>query len=71
MTGLPIITEEAKAKTKNVPIFMLIKNLVILGVGYGIAWLVWVFGDSETYKQRIQIAKDYDGQWFMLALVVL
>ena len=71
VTGLPIITEEAKAKTKNVPIFMLIKNLVMLGVGYGIAWLVWAFGDSATYQQRIQIAKDYDGQWFMLALVVL
>ena len=62
-TGLPDVTEEEKAKLRTggrSPIAIFLKSLIMPAIGYGIANLIYYFGDTETYNERMSIAKDYD-----------
>ena len=69
-TGLPVVDEEianankSKGKLKQ-PIFILIRT----AIGYGIAYAIYALGDKTKYDARIAMTKEFDLQWFMLAIV--
>ena len=70
-TGLPIQepadVEAAKGKMAFMPFIFII---LTFGIGTAIAWAVFAFGDTTKYQARIDLAKEYDGQWLMLALAI-
>ena len=55
----------AKAKRMAV-IFPLIGT----AIGYGIAYLIYRFGDQDKYDSRILTAKDFEVQWMLLGLII-
>ena len=61
-TGLPIM-DKPEAGT-------VIPMIVAFGLGYGIAFAIYAFGDTTKYQGRIDTAKEYDVQWLMLALAI-
>ena len=68
-TGLPIIEDGDKAFSKDI-IGSVIKEIVFLGVGYGIGYAIWAWGSNDVYQTRINNAKAYDLQWLLLGLII-
>ena len=57
-TGLPLIDQaEKSANGRKAFLFTNFLALVLFGIGYGIAYLIYRFGSTELYDKRIELAR--------------
>ena len=68
-TGFQILEDPDKNQRMDL-IGGLIKEVIFLGIGYGIASAIYAWGSTSLYDDRITIAKSYDGQWILLGLII-
>ena len=60
-TGIPDMPVESKDKAERfIKRWLTMVLTVSNGVGFGIAYCIYRFGDTEKYQQQIDIAKSYD-----------
>ena len=70
-TGLPTIDSgEASSNQVKTIIVSLIFNVIFLGIGYGIVYLIYSNGSTSLYDSRIDKVKAYHGQYFMAYLIL-
>ena len=70
-TGLPERTDEERDKgERGGKIGAVILPLVPTAIGYGLAYLIYRYGDKTKYDGRITLAKDNDAQWALLGLIL-
>ena len=68
-TGMQVIEDPDKGQ-RNDLIGGLVKEIILVGIGYGIASGIHAWGSTELYEERIELAKSYDAQWAILGLVI-
>ena len=70
-TGLPIVEEDKKdSLSTKASVMALVFPLIGTAIGYGIGYAIHRFGETEKYDERIALAKQYDMQWLLLAIIV-
>ena len=70
-TGLPLIDQEEKASNgKKALCGVVMMLLIFTGVGVGIAYLIMMFGSTDLYNARIEIAKQYELKWAYISVVI-
>ena len=70
-TGLPVLDEDTKnSLSTKASVSAILFPLISTAIGYGIAYAIYAFAETEKYDERIALAKTYDMQWFLLAAVV-
>ena len=68
-TGMPDISEEERAQgqTTGKKICGAVLPFIFIGIGIGIASIIYSCGDKDKFDSRIEIVKLYDMQWAYLS----
>ena len=70
-TGLPEIDEGTRAKFSTLSgLGAFIFPAVSTAIGYGLAYLIYTYGDTSKYDSRRDICKSYDLEWLLLSLII-
>ena len=70
-TGLPMIDQETKdKKMKQAQFGQFIAPIVTTLIGYGIAYLVYHWGDIAKFDRNLRTVKSLELQWYAAAMVV-
>ena len=70
-TGLPQL-EEGRADTmgSRSAIMAFVFPAVFTALGYGLSYLIYQFGDTDSYDLKRDQLAQYDLQWLLLGLII-
>ena len=69
--GLPEFTDEERDKRGSKgAAAAVVFPIISTAIGSGLAYLIYRFGDKDKYDTRILAAKELEGQWMTLGLII-